>query len=134
MRRRSGEPHRRNRRPDESQHAAPALTNPYPGPPVDYGWTILYTHDYTSHQPSQNCPIQAVAGRLLRNQEDIGTAIVPYYGKDAGTKLTDLLKQHIMIAVDVVAAAKSGDQMKFGEADKKWIANTDDIALRFKCS
>jgi hypothetical protein len=33
-----------------------------------------------------------------------------------------------MIATEVVAAAKSGDQMKFGEADKKWIANTDDIA------
>ena len=71
---------------------------------------------------------QVVAGRLLRNQEDIGNAIVPYYGKDAGNKLTDLLKQHIMIAVDVVAAAKAGDQKKFAESDKKWIANADDIS------
>jgi len=71
---------------------------------------------------------QTVAGRLLRNQEDIGNAIVPYYGKAAGTKLAELLKEHIMIAVDVVAAAKSGDQKKFAEADKKWIANADDIA------
>ncbi len=71
---------------------------------------------------------QAVAGRLLRNQKDIGNAIVPFYGKDAGIKLTDLLKQHILIAVDVVAAAKSGDQKKFAEVDKKWIANADDLA------
>src|SRR5512136_2060090 len=71
---------------------------------------------------------QTVAGRLLRNQEDIGNAIVPYYGKDAGAKLTELLKEHIVIAVDVVASAKSGDQKKFAEADKRWIANADDIA------
>ena len=98
-------------------------------PCVDYGWTILYTHAYTSFQRSLNIPdAQTVAGRLLRNQEDIGNAIVPFYGKDAGNKLTDLLKQHIMIATEVVAAAKSGDQKKFAESDKKWIANADDIA------
>jgi hypothetical protein len=71
---------------------------------------------------------EAAAGRLLRNQEDIGNAIVPYYGKAAGTGLTDLLKQHIMIAVDLVAAAKAGDNAKFAEADKKWTANADEIA------
>jgi hypothetical protein len=70
----------------------------------------------------------AVAGRLLRNQEDIGNAIVPFYGSEAGKKLTELLKQHIMIAVEVVAAAKVGDQKKFAESDKKWVANADDIA------
>lgn len=69
-----------------------------------------------------------LAGRLLRNQDDIGNAIVPFYGEAAGKKLTELLKGHIMIAVEVVAAAKSGDQKKFAEADKKWIANADEIA------
>ena len=33
-----------------------------------------------------------------------------------------------MIAIEVVAAAKSGDKKKFAESDKKWIANADDIA------
>jgi len=88
----------------------------------------VYTRLYIVSAFADLADAQAVAGRLLRNQEDIGNAIVPYYGKDAGSKLTDLLKQHIMIAVDVVAAAKSGDQKKFAEADKRWIANADDIA------
>jgi hypothetical protein len=70
----------------------------------------------------------AAAGRLLRNQDDIGNAIVPVYGQDAGEKLTGLLKQHIMIAVDLVAAAKANDTAKFAEYDKKWTANADDIA------
>jgi hypothetical protein len=48
---------------------------------------------------------------LLRNQEDIGNAVVPLYGDDAGKGLTDLLKQHILIAVDLVEADKAGDRL-----------------------
>lgn len=88
----------------------------------------VYTRLYIVSTFADLPDAQTVAGRLLRNQEDIGNAIVPYYGKDAGNKLTELLKQHIVIAVDVVAAAKSGDKNKFAEADKRWIANADDIA------
>ncbi len=88
----------------------------------------VYTRLYITSAFADLPDAQIVAGRLLRNQEDIGNAIVPYYGKDAGKKLTDLLKDHIMIAVEVVAAAKAGNQTKFAEADKKWVANADDIA------
>lgn len=88
----------------------------------------VYTRLYIVSAVAEIPDAETIAGRLLRNQEDIGNAIVPYYGKDAGKKLTELLKQHIIIAVDVVAAAKSGNQKKFAESDKKWIANADDIA------
>lgn len=70
----------------------------------------------------------AAAGRLLRNQEDIGNAIVPLYGKSAGAGLTDLLKQHILIAVDLINAAMANDQGKFQEEDMKWSRNAEDIA------
>jgi hypothetical protein len=56
--------------------------------------------------------LQATETRLLRNQTDIGNAIKPFYGDDAGNKLTALLKEHIMGAVDLLAAAKAGDQPK----------------------
>ena len=66
----------------------------------------VYTRLYIVSAFADLPDAQTVAGRLLRNQEDIGNSIVPYYGKDAGNKLTDLLKQHILIATEVVAAAK----------------------------
>jgi hypothetical protein len=70
---------------------------------------------------------EAVA-RLLKNQDDIGNAIKPYYGASAGSKLTELLRLHITIAADLLKAAKSGDQTALKDASKKWTDNADDIA------
>jgi hypothetical protein len=75
----------------------------------------------------------AAAARLLRNQDDIGNAFVPYYGEEAGKKLTDLLKQHIMIAVELVADAKGEDDAKFARDDQRWSDNAAEIA-RFLAS
>jgi hypothetical protein len=87
-------------------------------------WTRQYIVDAAAGAPSAD----AASKRLLKNQEDIGNAIAPYYGTAAGAKLTDLLKQHILIAVDVVAAAKAGDNAKLADADKRWHDNAGDIA------
>src|SRR5215831_664486 len=70
---------------------------------------------------------QAVT-RLLKNQDDIGNAIKPVYGDAAGTKLTSLLHDHIVIAADVVKAAKASDNAALDAANKKWYANADEIA------
>jgi hypothetical protein len=88
----------------------------------------VYTRLYIVSAFADLPDASVVAGRLLRNQEDIGNAIVPYYGKEAGAKLTDLLKQHIMIATEVVAAAKTGDSNKLTSSYTKWVGNADDIA------
>ena len=71
---------------------------------------------------------KSVAKRLLKNQDEIGQAIVPYYGDEAGKKLASLLKDHILIAADVVKAAKAGNQDHLEAEQKKWTQNADNIA------
>jgi len=70
---------------------------------------------------------QAV-NRLLQNQVDIGNAIKPYYGEEAGKKLTNLLYPHITIVAEVVNAAKDGNTAALDEANKKWYVNADEIS------
>ena len=87
-------------------------------------WTRLAVVSLTTNSPDT----QATVGRLLRNQADIGKAIVPFYGKSAGRKLTALLRQHILIAADLIAAAKAGDQDAVASQQARWRANADEIA------
>jgi hypothetical protein len=70
---------------------------------------------------------EPVLTRLLKNQDDLGNAIKPYYGEEAGNKLAQLLRGHIQIAGKVVAAAKSGNQPDFKKYSDEWFKNADDI-------
>jgi hypothetical protein len=89
---------------------------------------VVYTRQYIVDAAAGSPSADATSKRLLKNQEDIGNAVATYYGSAAGAKLTDLLKQHILIAVDVVAAAKADDKTKLADADKRWHDNAADIA------
>ncbi len=70
----------------------------------------------------------ATVGRLLQNQDDIGDAVKPFYGEAAGEALSRELRQHILIAADVIAAAKAGDSAALADAQARWVANADGIA------
>ena len=87
-------------------------------------WTREYVIAFLDGKPE----VPQVAERLLRNQADIGNAIVPYYGKAAGDQLGALLKEHILVAVDLLDAAKSGNQTKYKDADARWHKNAVDMA------
>ena len=89
---------------------------------------VIWTRDYIVAAVADAPDAEAAAGRLLKNQDDIGAAIVPYYGQAAGDKLTALLRDHIMIAVDLVAAAKTGDNAAFARHDQRWTDNVAEIA------
>lgn len=52
----------------------------------------------------------------------------PFYGEDAGNKLSALLRDHILVAADLVKAAKAGDAAGQELATKSWYANADDLA------
>ncbi|MEO8288387.1 MAG: hypothetical protein ABI670_18335 [Chloroflexota bacterium] len=87
-------------------------------------WTRMYIVSALANQPDKD----ATAQRLLRNQEDIGNAIKPFYGDAAGDKLTALLKDHILEAATLLEAAKGGDNKVLQAASDAWYANANDIA------
>jgi hypothetical protein len=87
-------------------------------------WTRVFIISAAADLPDKD----AVTQRLLQNQADIGNAIKPYYGAAAGDQLTALLRDHILISADVVAAAKANDQAKLADANSRWSANADQIA------
>jgi hypothetical protein len=87
-------------------------------------WTRLAIVSFAADLPD----FDQTAARLLRNQEDIGNAIKPYYGRRAGNRLTALLKEHIAGAVELLQAAKAGDDARFAAAKEAWYGNGRQIA------
>ena len=87
-------------------------------------WTRVFIISVTSDLPDAGTAAQ----RLLQNQVDIGNAIKPVYGDEAGEQLTSLLNDHILTAADLLVAAKSGDTVKFAEANQRWYDNAHQLA------
>jgi hypothetical protein len=86
-------------------------------------WTRIYIMSVTSDLPDADFAAQ----RLLQNQVDIGDAIRPLYGDEAGEQLTSLLNDHILIAAELLSAAKAGENDKFEDANARWYENADQI-------
>jgi hypothetical protein len=87
-------------------------------------WTRLAIVSFAANLPD----LPATEQRLLRNQADIGNAVKPFYGRRAGNRLTRLLREHILGAVALLQAAKSGDSGAIAKASKAWYANANQIA------
>jgi hypothetical protein len=87
-------------------------------------WTRLFIVSAAADLPDA----PATTARLLRNQKDIGDAIKPFYGRAAGTRLTSLLREHILGAAELVGAAKAGDQAAVERHRAAWNRNANQIA------
>jgi hypothetical protein len=88
-------------------------------------WTRLVIVSLVNDLPDSGPTVQ----RLLQNQDDIGDAIKPFYGDAAGEQLSALLRDHILIAAEIIQAAKNGDTAAQNDAITRWYANADDIAV-----
>ena len=87
-------------------------------------WTFATVDAYFNNPGGLNAQLT----RLLKNQEDIGAATVPFYGQAAGDQLTVLLNAHINGAIPVLEAAKNSDNAALTKAVADWHANAQEIA------
>lgn len=69
-----------------------------------------------------------VVARLLRNPVDFENVLRPYYGERIAAEFRNLLREHLVLAADLVKAAKAGDNKAAAEAERLWYANADAIA------
>lgn len=69
-----------------------------------------------------------VAERLLKNAPDMGRIFAPYYGDNVAAEISRLIKEHLVIASQLVVAAKNGDNDAAKIAEQKWYENADEIA------
>ena len=89
---------------------------------------VLWTRSFIVSDIASLDDKAPVLERLLKNQDDIGNYIKPYYGEEAGNKLSKLLREHIELAGNVLDSAKSKDSTSFDKYNKLWYENADEIA------
>jgi hypothetical protein len=72
--------------------------------------------------------LQFVQERLLRNATDFGNSLRPFYGDKIADRYEVLIKEHLVLAAELVTAAAKGDAKTAEEKEKQWYRNADDIA------
>jgi hypothetical protein len=72
--------------------------------------------------------LEFVTERLLRNPGDFGQVFERFYGSNIATKFTNLLTEHLVLAAQIVEAAKAGDTDAVATLQRRWFQNGDQIA------
>ncbi|MBE5979028.1 MAG: LysM peptidoglycan-binding domain-containing protein [Paenibacillaceae bacterium] len=71
---------------------------------------------------------ELVTNRLLRNPKDFEVLLRLFYGDEKASAFADLFTKHLVIAAELIKAAKAGDNNAAADAEKSWYANADQIA------
>lgn len=87
-------------------------------------WTRLTIINIVSNSPDT----KLVSDRLLKNATDFAALFATFYGPVIANQFGELMRQHLLIAADLVNAAKKQDANAVATIEKKWHQNADDIA------
>lgn len=94
-------------------------------------WTdhVMWTREFIISTAADLGAIDVVTARLLQNPSDFANLLSMVYGAEIAEDFKNLLTEHLMVAGDLVNAAKAGDTQKADEARTKWYKNADEIAM-----
>ncbi len=87
-------------------------------------WTRAFIISTAFNLPDLN----ATTNRLLRNPADFARVLQPLYGDNKARLFEELLRDHLIIASQLVNAAKAGDTRAAAQQRSRWYANADEIA------
>ncbi|AIG25717.1 hypothetical protein BRLA_c013780 [Brevibacillus laterosporus LMG 15441] len=88
-------------------------------------WTRLAVNSIVGDLPDKDPTIK----RLLRNATDFAAAFQPFYGPTIAARFGELMKGHLTIAGELVQALHTGNSAAAADAQRRWYANADDIAI-----
>ncbi|MFX3631717.1 MAG: hypothetical protein ACE3L7_11460 [Candidatus Pristimantibacillus sp.] len=69
-----------------------------------------------------------VTERLLRSAKDMTEVFRFYYGNQIAEHFDTLMTEHLVLAAQLVKAAKAGDSQAAAESERQWYDNADEIA------
>lgn len=87
-------------------------------------WTRMTINSIVFSLPNE----RQTTARLLRNPKDFADAFRLFYGDTIASKLGDLLTEHLVLAAQLVKAAKADNGPEADAIERKWYDNADAIA------
>jgi len=89
---------------------------------------VMWTRSFIVSTAADLGDLDAVTKRLLQNPVDFSNVLKPLYGSQRAKRFEDLFTDHLLIAAQLVNAAKEGNAGAVSEQRNKWYANAEDIA------
>lgn len=89
---------------------------------------VFWTRSFIISTASDLGDLEAVTNRLLRNPKDFAEIFAMFYGESIAHAFEELFTQHLLIAADLVNAAKKNDTKGVEDARQRWYKNADEIA------
>ena len=93
-----------------------------------WGQHVYWTRFFIISTAANLDDLEPVTKRLLQNPKDFAGLFRPIFGTRAADRFEELFTRHLLIAADLVNAAKSGQTAKANAARNSWYKNADEIA------
>ena len=87
-------------------------------------WTRFFIIGTAADLPD----LEPVTKRLLKNPKDFAKLLTPIYSVRVASRFDELFTAHLLIAADLVGAAKKGEAEKVNHSRVLWYKNADEIA------